>query len=166
MRLYGIELESIVDGPGIRVALFAQGCESACPNCHNEESWPRDGGREYTPREVMRLMKKPGPGRKKIKGVTFSGGEPFLQAADFALVAFEAHRMGWDVVTYTGYKYEDLAANPDSEVQALLKFTDILIDGPYIHERRAIDLKFRGSDNQRLIDMNETRKRGRVVLFF
>jgi anaerobic ribonucleoside-triphosphate reductase activating protein len=81
-------------------------------------------------------------------------------------VAFEAHRIGWDVTTFSGYTYEELSENPDADVQALLKLTDFLIDGQYIHARRDVGLKFRGSDNQRLIDMNATRKKERVVLFY
>jgi anaerobic ribonucleoside-triphosphate reductase activating protein len=166
MRLRGITHESVVDGPGIRVVLFTQGCPFKCENCHNPESWPIEGGTEYNIRQVMRMMKKPGPLRKPVTGVTFSGGEPFLQAAELALAAIEAHRIGWDVVTFTGYTYETLRENPDTDVQALLAHTDYLIDGPYIHAQRDVGLKFRGSDNQRLIDMNATRKKGRVVLFY
>lgn len=166
LRLSGITQESIVDGPGIRMVLFMQGCPHHCPHCHNPESWAIDSGMEYDVRAILRMIKRPGPKRKPLQGVTFSGGEPFLQAADLALVAFEAHRIGWDVVTYTGYTYEKLAANPDADIQALLKLSDMLIDGPYIHEQRDISLKFRGSDNQRLIDLNATRKKGRVMLFY
>jgi anaerobic ribonucleoside-triphosphate reductase activating protein len=166
MRLVGITHESIVDGPGIRVVIFTQGCPFRCEHCHNPESWPIEGGTEYNVRQVLRMIKKPGPKGKKVTGVTFSGGEPFLQAAELALVAIEAHRIGWDVVTFTGYTYETLKENTDTDVQALLAHTDYLIDGPYVHAQRDVDLKFRGSDNQRLIDMNATRKRGRVVLFY
>jgi anaerobic ribonucleoside-triphosphate reductase activating protein len=155
-----------VDGPGIRVVIFTQGCLHGCRECHNPETWDVNGGKEYTVREVIRMMKKPGPNRKKLTGVTFSGGEPFLQAAELTLIAYEAHRIGWDVMTYTGYLYEDLRDNPDADVQALLALTDYLKDGPYIHELRDISLKFRGSSNQRLIDMNATRKREKVVLFY
>jgi len=167
MKIAGITYESLVDGPGIRVVLFVQGCEMACPNCHNPESWSKAGGREYTVREVIRMVKKTGPSRKRSRGITFSGGEPFLQAGDLAQVAFEAKRIGWDVTTYTGYTYEELAARDDTGVQALLNLTDYLIDGPYIHEKRDLDLKFRGSTNQRIIDMDITRKQnGRVKLFW
>jgi len=166
MRLSGITRESIVDGPGIRIVLFAQGCPHCCENCHNPDSWPLDGGKEYPINKVLRLIKRPGPNQKPLQGVTFSGGEPFLQAAEFALAAFEAHRIGWDVCTYTGYTYEMLADNKDSDVQALLNLSDMLIDGPYIQARRDIALKFRGSDNQRLIDLNKTRQKGRVMFFY
>ena len=161
----GFTYESIVDGPGIRVALFAQGCLAACRECHNPDSWPLDGGQEYSVREIIRMIKKPGPGRKRIRGITFSGGEPFLQAGELVQIAIEAKRIGWDVCTFTGYTYEELLERTDPEVQALLKQTDFLIDGPYIHEKREIGLQFRGSTNQRVIDMAKTRKAGKVKLY-
>ncbi|MCL2188850.1 MAG: anaerobic ribonucleoside-triphosphate reductase activating protein [Defluviitaleaceae bacterium] len=166
MRLAGFSYESIVDGPGIRVVIFVQGCLSACAQCHNPESWPLDGGQEYSVREILRMIKKPRPGRKRIRGITFSGGEPFLQAGELAQIAIEAKRIGWDVCTFTGYTYEELAERDDSDIQALLSQTDYLIDGPYIHELREIGLKFRGSTNQRLIDVQETKKRGKVALYY
>ena len=90
-----------------------------------------------------------------------------MQAGDLAQIAYEAKRIGWDVTTYTGYTYEELAAREDTGVQALLNLTDYLIDGPYMHEKRDLDLKFRGSTNQRIIDMETTRKQnGRVKLFW
>ena len=165
MRLAGFSHESIVDGPGIRVVVFAQGCLHACANCHNPESWALDGGREYSVREVIRMIKKPGPAHKRVRGVTFSGGEPFLQAGELVQVAFEARRIGWDVTTYTGYTYEQLQEHPDADIQALLAMTDYLIDGPYIHDQRDIGLKFRGSANQRIIDVAATRMRDRMVLY-
>lgn len=172
MRISGITYESLVDGPGIRVVIFVQGCELDCPECHNPESHSRTGGKEYSVQQVMRLMKKPGkakPGerRKITKGVTFSGGEPFLQAGDCAQIALEAKRIGWDVATFTGYTFEDLNKREDADIHALLDLTDYLIDGPYIHEQRDLDLKFRGSANQRVIDMEITRKQnGRVKLYY
>ena len=172
MRISGITYESLVDGPGIRVVVFVQGCDIGCPNCHNPDSHAFGGGREHSVREVIRMIKKPtnikpGERRKMIRGVTFSGGEPFLQAGDLAQIAFEAKRIGWDVTTFTGHLYEDLVKRTDADVQALLDLTDYLIDGPYIHEKRDLNLKFRGSTNQRIIDMNITRKQnGRVKLYY
>lgn len=166
MRLSGITRESFVDGPGIRLVLFTQGCPHGCEHCHNPDSWSADGGQEFDLRKILRMIRNPGATGKPVRGITFSGGEPFMQAAELALAAYEAHRYGWDVCTYTGFTYEELTANPDADVQALLALSDLLIDGPYIHERRDIGLKFRGSDNQRLIDLNETRKKGKTVLFY
>jgi len=165
MRIAGITYESLVDGPGIRVVVFAQGCDLACPNCHNPESHDPSLGEEYTVAELVRKIKKSGPGRQKVRGVTFSGGEPFMQAAQLAQVAVRVKRIGWDVTTYTGHIYEKLKARTaEKGVQALLDITDYLVDGPYVHEKRDINLKFRGSKNQRIIDMNATRESGVVVL--
>ena len=167
MRIAGITYESLVDGPGLRVVIFVQGCDINCPECQNPDSHAKTGGREHTVREVIRMIRKPGPGRKMIKGVTFSGGEPFMQAGDLAQIAFEAKRIGWDVTTYTGYTYEELEQREDADIQALLDLTDYLVDGPYIHDQRDISLKFRGSTNQRIIDMVATRKQnGRVKLYY
>ena len=154
MRLSGITNESIVDGPGIRLVVFVQGCHFACPQCHNPESWDLNGGQEFSVPQVMRLIKK-GSSRKKstIRGITFSGGEPFLQAYELSQIAKQVKTFGWDVVTYTGYVYEDLLANQDKGIQSLLNLTDYLIDGLYIHELRDLNLKFRGSSNQRFIEL-------------
>jgi len=167
MRVAGMTYESLVDGPGIRVVIFVQGCDLACPNCQNPENQAMTSGREFSVREIIRMMKKAGPGRKLVRGITFSGGEPFLQAGELAQVAFEAKRIGWDVTTYTGYTYEALSTREDADIKALLDLTDYLIDGPYIHEKRDLDLKFRGSTNQRIIDMEITRKQsGRIKLYY
>ena len=174
LRLSGFSHESFVDGPGIRVVVFVQGCNQACPHCHNPESWDMTGGEEYSVREVIKKIKggslafphatkkKARPG-KQIQGVTFSGGEPFLQAGALVKVAEAAKDMGLDITVYSGYTYEELVKSTDDSVQALLNLADYLIDGPYIHEQRDIGLKFRGSANQRIIDLNETRKAGGVV---
>ncbi|MDR2924133.1 MAG: anaerobic ribonucleoside-triphosphate reductase activating protein [Treponema sp.] len=165
MRLSGITPESFVDGPGLRYVIFTQGCPHQCPHCHNPETWDNNGGKEYTVKQVVRLLKQ----QKKTKqGVTFSGGEPFLQADELAETALAAHQINWDVVTYTGYTYEELILlinGGNSGVSALLAATDILIDGKYIHKLRNIELHFRGSSNQRIIDMAGTREKGRIVLW-
>ena len=162
MRLSGITPESLVDGPGLRYVIFTQGCQHRCPHCHNPETWDMDAGKEYSARQLIRLIKQQ---PKTKQGVTFSGGEPFLQAAELAEAARAAHQKGWNVVTYTGFTYEELIENNDDGVKALLSATDILIDGKYIHELRSIELPFRGSSNQRMIDVAETRKEGRIVLW-
>jgi anaerobic ribonucleoside-triphosphate reductase activating protein len=162
MRLSGITQESLVDGPGLRYGIFTQGCPHQCPHCHNQESWDINGGKEYSVKQIIRLLKQQ---KKTKRGVTFSGGEPFLQAAELAEVAVAARQTGWDVVTYTGYTYEQLIADNSNGVQALLAASDILIDGKYIHKLRSINLQFRGSSNQRLIDVAKTREKGGIVLW-
>ena len=180
LRIYGFASESIVDGPGIRVVVFVQGCQHACIGCHNPDSWDPAGGQEYTPRDIVRKIKT-ATGRtqvglpaaraskkalsRDIRGVTFSGGEPFMQAQGLCEVGRAVKRMGLDIATYTGNTYEELITRDDADVQALLDISDYLIDGAYVHELRDISLKFRGSTNQRVIDMNATRKVGQVVLW-
>jgi len=162
MRLAGITLESTVDGPGLRFVLFAQGCVHKCPHCHNPESWVSDGGKEFSVKEVIRMLKKQ---RKSKRGITFSGGEPFLQAAEFFEIAVAARNLGLDVVTYTGFTYEQLIQDADDSRLALISASSILIDGKYIHELRDIGLQFCGSSNQRLIDVGATQKYGEIVLW-
>ena len=99
-----------------------------------------------------------------FKGITFSGGEPFCQPGPLAELARRVHGMGKDVLTFTGYTYEQLAAMEDPEVQALLAETDTLIDGPFLQEEKNLELRFRGSENQRVIDLGETRRIGRLAL--
>lgn len=150
LRLAGIVEDSIVDGPGLRLTLFTQGCPHRCPGCHNPETHPLEGGSLY-PLEaiVARYAENP-----LLAGVTFSGGEPFLQAGPLARLAARIHARGGTVITYTGYIYEDLAARAvtDADVARLLDATDLLIDGPYVQALRSLDLPFRGSSNQRLLD--------------
>jgi len=162
MRLSGITQESFVDGPGLRYVIFAQGCSHECPHCQNPETWDANAGEEFSVKQIARMLRQH---RKTKRGITFSGGEPFEQAGELAEVAMVAHQLGWDVVTYTGFTYEQLIESNDNGVAALLSVSDILIDGRYVHELKSLSLKFCGSSNQRLIDMVETRKEGHVVLW-
>ena len=162
MRLSGITQESLVDGPGLRYVIFAQGCHHQCPHCQNPETWDASAGKEFTVKQVIRLLKQH---KKPKRGITFSGGEPFLQAGELAEVAQAAHEKGWDVVTYTGFTYEELIADNNDGVKTLLSASDILIDGKYIHKLRDAKLQFRGSSNQRMIDVAKTQKSGKIVLW-
>jgi anaerobic ribonucleoside-triphosphate reductase activating protein len=163
MRLSGITKESLVDGPGLRYVIFAQGCERQCPHCQNPETWDINAGKEFTVKQVIRLIKQQ---KKTKRGITFSGGEPFLQAVELAEIAEAARQMGLDVVTYTGFTYEELAKDEsDSGVKNLLSATDILIDGKYVHELRSPELQYRGSSNQRIIDVAKTKEKGQIVLW-
>lgn len=160
LQVAGIQRESIVDGPGIRYAVFVQGCPHHCPGCHNPQTHPFEGGRAVDVQEVFQEFQA----NPILKGITLSGGEPFCQAAALAALARLVHGAGKDVVTFTGYTYEQLTAWEDLGVQALLAETDLLIDGPFLQEEKDLELRFRGSGNQRLIDMGQTRKAGKLVL--
>ena len=161
MRIANWISDSIVDGPGLRLTVFTQGCPHHCPGCHNPDTWAPEGGREADLVELAALMER----NPLLQGLTLSGGEPFLQAADCAALAQRARTRGLDVWTYTGYTWEALAASGRPDWTALLDATDVLVDGPFVQARKSYDALFRGSDNQRLIDVKRTRARGQVVLW-
>ncbi|MCL2252747.1 MAG: anaerobic ribonucleoside-triphosphate reductase activating protein [Treponema sp.] len=161
MRLSGITPVSLVDGPGLRYVIFTQGCIHCCPHCHNPDSWEINAGKEFTAREIIRMIKK----QKNIRGITFSGGEPFLQAVELTQIAQAARQLGLDIVTYTGFTYEQLIEKSDNSVNDLLFSSDILIDGKYIHELKSVSLQFCGSSNQRVIDMAKTKENNKIVLW-
>ena len=149
MRISSTLHDSIVDGPGLRYVVFTQGCPHACANCHNPETHDPHGGREITVEELIQDMLK----NPLLDGLTLSGGEPFAQAEDCAKIARAARAAGLNVWCYTGFTLETLREMP--EAQVLLREIDVLIDGPYIHEKRSLRLKWRGSENQRVIDLRE-----------
>ncbi len=159
LRLAGIEPESIVDGPGIRFVLFLQGCLRKCPGCHNPGTWPLEDGTEMDTEKILSMIHAD----PLCHGVTFSGGEPFLQADAAAELAGWLHQEGYEVACYTGYLFEELLAGP-KEWKDLLEQIDVLIDGPYIEAERSLELKFCGSTNQRIIDVPESLLTGKVVL--
>jgi anaerobic ribonucleoside-triphosphate reductase activating protein len=160
LRLCGTEPESIVDGKGIRFVVFVQGCPHRCPGCHNPQSHPFEGGREADVGDLFEEIRSD----PLLKGVTFSGGEPFCQPAPLAELAEMVRGLGLDVTTFTGYLYEDLLARRDPDVDRLLSLTDTLIDGPFLLAQKDLSLVFRGSRNQRVIDLNATRLLGGPVL--
>ena len=154
IRVCGIEPESIVDGPGFRYVLFVQGCPHHCKGCHNPESWDPAGGYDMTVRDIVDEVKA----RPNIKGVTFSGGEPFEQARALVDLARYLIGMGISVMSYSGYTLEELEekAEHDSAVGELLGMIDILVDGRYEEKLRNLTLVYCGSENQRVIDMKKT----------
>lgn len=151
LRISGIVEESIVDGPGLRYTLFTQGCPHKCQGCHNPETHSRDGGKMVSIKEVFADFTE----NPLLAGITFSGGEPFLQAEPLYHLAKMVKENHKSVVVYTGYTLERLEAIAESEpwVSSLLSVTDILVDGPYIEELRDLELLFRGSSNQRIIEL-------------
>ncbi|HOQ02022.1 MAG TPA: anaerobic ribonucleoside-triphosphate reductase activating protein [Acetivibrio clariflavus] len=162
IRIAGIIKESIVDGPGIRMVVFAQGCKHRCPGCHNPETHSFDGGTLVTVDSIIDQAKK----NPLLDGITFSGGEPFEQAEAFAVLAKEAKKLNLNIVTYTGYTYEYIVENflNFSGWEVLLNETDILVDGRYEEDKRNLLLKFRGSENQRIIDIKRTKSENRIVV--
>ena len=163
IRLYGLVTDSIVDGPGFRTAIFVQGCPYHCEGCHNPDSQPFEGGTLWTLDDVEKKFSN----NPLLSGITLSGGEPAEQAAPCAELARRAHQKGLNVWTYTGSTLEALSerAKTDPALAELLLETDVLVDGPFILAQRSLELDFCGSKNQRLIDMNETRRQGKVVLW-
>lgn len=163
IRIAGTVAESIVDGPGIRFVVFAQGCQHRCPGCQNPETHPLDGGKLTTVEELFDQIKE----QKLLKGVTFSGGEPFLQAPAFAQLGKLVKASGLDLVVYTGYLFEELLAWQKEEpaVGELLEQTDLLVDGPFLLAERDLNLPYRGSRNQRILKVKESLKQRRAVLW-
>lgn len=145
IRIAGIEEESIVDGPGIRMVVFTQGCKHNCPGCHNPESHSFDGGYLMDIEEILEDIKS----NPLLDGLTLSGGDPFEQWEASSILAREVRKLGLNVVTYTGYTFEEIL-KVDGFKKLLLE-TDILIDGKYEEEEKSLLLQFRGSKNQRII---------------
>ncbi|HJI12936.1 MAG TPA: radical SAM protein [Adlercreutzia equolifaciens] len=185
ISLYGTVPDSIVDGPGLRYAVFVQGCSHHCPGCHNPESQPAEGGTETTLAALLADIRANG----LAHDVTLSGGEPFEQPKACAALAAELKRNGYGIWCYTGYLYDDLAGRAeaartqqaqreeagltgnaltegiadDLAVGDLLDSIDVLVDGPFAESRKSLELKWCGSSNQRLIDVPATRRAGSVV---
>lgn len=147
----GIEPESIVDGPGFRYVVFVQGCPHHCPGCHNPQSHAFGCGTKRTVEELVDEMRE----NPLLSGVTLSGGEPFCQAEALCDLAQRVREMGKTVVAYSGYTLEQLLEKGRTvpAIRRLLSLTDTLIDGPYIEAQRDLELQFRGSRNQRVIDL-------------
>lgn len=152
LRLAHWQADSLVDGPGLRFTVFAQGCPHRCPGCHNPETHLPLGGTLITVPEIFQIYSE----AKLQDGITLSGGEPFEQAEAMAALAQLVHQKGDSVVCYSGYTYEQLqkAATLDQAVKSLLEEVDLLIDGPFILKERSLLLPYRGSKNQRIIPLS------------
>lgn len=153
LRIAGVVKESVVDGPGLRYVIFTQGCTKRCAGCHNPHTQDLAGGYEIAIEELLKSIFEV----KLISGVTFSGGEPFLQPQACAELAklIKEHCKDFDIVAYTGYYYDELLAmaKKDSAIKGFLREIDILIDGPYEEAQKSYNLPFRGSKNQRMIKL-------------
>lgn len=157
IRISGIEPESIVDGEGIRYVIFTQGCPHHCPGCHNPQTHSFNSGKLVLMEDILDEIVK----RKDwVDGITLSGGEPFCQIGQCSLIAKKAHGMGLSVWCYTGYLFEDLYG----QRAELLNYIDVLVDGPFVQAEKSLELDFRGSRNQRVIDIPESLKEGVAIL--
>ena len=161
IRMCGVEPESIVDGPGFRYVVFVQGCPHRCPGCHNPESHDFEAGFDMTVDEIWEEIES----NPHLGGVTFSGGEPFCQAEGLVELARRVKNKGLSLMSYSGWTYEELRAMGNPAVDEILSLLDLLVDGRYIEAQRNLTLVYRGSENQRVIDMKKTRDAGEIVLY-
>ena len=149
ISLSGITGDSIVDGPGLRLTIFTQGCPHHCPGCHNPQSWDFMGGRQMSVQELLDIIKE-----DEFADVTFSGGDPLYQVEAFTELARrikeETRKTIW---CYTGFTYEEVLA--DERLSMILPYLDVLVEGPFIEELRTTELAFRGSSNQRIIKLHQ-----------
>ena len=158
LELSGIVSDSIVDGPGIRTTVFSQGCPHHCPGCHNPETWDFGCGTRISPEDIVDIVRS----NPLCRGVTFSGGEPFAQPEGFARLAKLLKDRGYEVASYSGFTFEELLTGSESQ-RALLSAIDILIDGPFLLAERSLEIAFRGSRNQRILDVPKSLAAGRAV---
>ena len=161
LRIFGLVEDSYVDGPGIRFAVFVQGCPHHCPGCHNPESHDFAAGREADTADIIRQM----TANPMLDGLTLSGGEPMCHPEACLELARAAKAAGLNVWCYTGYTLEKLQAESDPKRLALLEAVDVLVDGPFMLAQRSLELKYCGSRNQRLIDLKKTRQAGEIALW-
>ena len=158
LDLSGIVSDSIVDGPGIRTTIFSQGCPHQCPGCHNPETWAFGCGTQVPVETIVDIVRS----NPLCRGVTFSGGEPFAQAAGFAKLAGLLKEKGYEVASYSGYTFEELLKGTEDQKQ-LLASIDILIDGPFLQAQKSLEIAFRGSRNQRILDVKKSLATGCAV---
>lgn len=163
LRIAGTVNDSIVDGPGIRFTIFTQGCPHRCKGCHNPQTHDLYGGKIVTIDSlIIQIQSNP-----LLDGVTFSGGEPFLQAESLAELGKYIHaHTSLNIVTYTGYTFEELisVSNVDKACMRLLEESDILIDGLFIESEKSYELRFKGSSNQRCINVKDSLLQNKIVL--
>lgn len=155
-----LQTNSIVDGKGLRMVIWNQGCNLRCPGCHNPETWDCHGG---TLTEVNQLIQQIKYNKGAHQGITLSGGDPFLQVEANKEIAKAAHSMNLDVWAYCGQTFEQLIYDPNKK--QLLEQCDVLVDGPYIASQRDVTLPFRGSTNQRIIDVKQSLIQHKAVLY-
>ncbi len=153
-----LQPDSIVDGEGIRTVVWTQGCPHQCKGCHNPQTHDFNGGVLVDVEEVIEALKE----IRNQDGITLSGGDPVCQSEACYEISKAAHEMGLNVWCYTGFTYEAMLQNPSR--RKLLEEIDVLVDGKFVLEEKSYDLYFKGSRNQRIIDVQKSLKEERVVL--
>mgnify|MGYP000991229603 FL=1 len=184
LRLAGVVRESIVDGPGLRFAIFCQGCPHNCPKCHNQDTHDFSGGYDCDIQKIVNAIEE----NPLLSGVTFSGGEPSHQPVAFLEIAKKVKSRGLNIWMYSGYTLEELLSRANSAIsdlnnmnenssqtsekneeqvalKGLLSLIDVLVDGKFINELKDLTLPFRGSRNQRIIDMAATKRHNKIILY-
>ncbi len=161
LRISGIYNDSIVDGPGLRLTVFTQGCPHHCEGCHNPQTHDFKGGKMISVKKIFTMIKN----NPLLSGVTFSGGEPFMQAKALTLLAKKIKsELGLEIAVYSGFTFEVLYSDTPKGARELLNFVNVLIDGKFILAQRSLDLKFKGSKNQRTINVPASLEKGKVIL--
>ena len=153
-----LQPDSIVDGEGVRTVVWTQGCPHHCPGCHNASTWDFNDGALIDVEDVITELKK----IKNQDGITLSGGDPVCQAEACYEISKAAHSMGLNVWCYTGFTYEQMLLNP--KARKLLEQIDVLVDGKFVQEEKSYDIYFRGSRNQRIIDVPKSLETEQLVL--
>ena len=150
--------DTTVDGPGFRTTVYSAGCPNCCPGCHNPHSWDIANGHEVDVEEILKVILA-----DPFADVTFSGGDPMFQPAGFAALAKAVkEQSGKNIWCYTGYLFEDLLQN--AQQKELLEYVDVLVDGRFVEVLKDESLRFRGSSNQRIIDVQASLQHGKTVL--
>lgn len=157
IRIADIANDSIVDGPGLRLTIFTQGCPHKCKGCHNPQTHSLEGGKIVDTDYILSAIRK----NILLDGVTFSGGEPFLQPEPLCEIAKEVKAMGLNIITYTGFAFEELIKNED--YRQLLELSDYIIDGKFEEDKKSLSLQFRGSSNQRIIDVKKSLEQNKAI---
>lgn len=158
LRVGGIVNDSIVDGPGLRLTVFTQGCPHGCPGCHNPKTHDLNGGYTTYLGEILAQV----DGNPLLDGVTYSGGEPLLQYEALTALSEELKKRGMNIMVYTGYTWEEIIQRYDG-YKNFLKDIDILVDGRFEQGLKSYDLRYKGSANQRVIDVQASLERGEIV---
>lgn len=157
LRVVDIVDGTTVDGPGVRTSIYFAGCEHHCPGCQNPMTWDHTAGRDMTVAEILRTIDE------NDFDVTFSGGDPLYQVEPLVSLAKEIRRRGKTIWCFTGFVFEKILAN--SRLSKILPYVEVMVDGPFIESQRDIELLFRGSTNQRLINVADTVASGHTVLW-